>query len=86
VGERSRALILAVAVLLAIALVTGAVVLAKTINGGPGYDVINGTAGNDVIHAQDNGPDTIDCGPGSDTVYVDRAEDGVYDCETVITP
>jgi Ca2+-binding RTX toxin-like protein len=86
VGARSRALVLAVAVLLAIALTTGAVVLAKAINGGPGYDVINGTAGNDVIQARDSGPDTIDCGPGNDTVYVDRSEDGVYNCETVITP
>jgi Ca2+-binding RTX toxin-like protein len=86
VGVRSRAFALAVAVLLAVALVTGAVVVAKTINGGPSYDVINGTTGNDVIQARDNGPDTIDCGPGNDTVYVDRAEDGVYNCESVITP
>ena len=85
-GLRGRALILAIAVLLAIALATGAVVLAKTINGTPSYDVINGTAGNDVIQARDNGPDTIDCGAGIDTVYVDRSEDGVYNCETVITP
>jgi Ca2+-binding RTX toxin-like protein len=84
--DDSRALILAVAVLLAVALVTGAVVLASTINGGPGYDVLNGTAGNDVINARDNGPDTIDCRAGNDTVYVDRSEDGVYNCETVVTP
>jgi Ca2+-binding RTX toxin-like protein len=86
VRDRGRALVLAVAVLLAIALVTGAVVLAQTINGGPGYEVIKGSAGNDVIHARDDGPDTIDCRAGNDTVYVDRAEDGVYDCETVVTP
>lgn len=84
--DRSRALILAVAVLLGIALVSGAAVFAKTINGGPGYEAINGTAGDDVIHARDDGPDTIDCGPGNDTVYVDHSEDGVYDCETVVTP
>jgi Ca2+-binding RTX toxin-like protein len=77
---------LAVGVLIGIALVTGAVVLAQTINGGSGYQVINGTAGNDVIHARDDGPDTIDCRAGNDTVYVDRAEDGVYNCETVVTP
>jgi Ca2+-binding RTX toxin-like protein len=86
VGVRSRALALAVAVLRAMALVTGAVVLAKTINGGSGYDVINGTTGNDMIQARDDGPDTIDCGAGNDTVYVDRSEDGVYNCESVITP
>jgi hypothetical protein len=48
--------------------------------------VINGGAGGDVINARDDGPDTIDCGAGKDTVNVDRAEDGVYDCETVNTP
>jgi Ca2+-binding RTX toxin-like protein len=85
-ARRSQALILGVAVVLAIAMVTGAVVVAKTINGGPGYEVLNGTAGNDVIQARDDGPDTIDCGPGIDTVYVDRSEDGVYDCENVVTP
>jgi Ca2+-binding RTX toxin-like protein len=86
VRDRGRALVLAVAVLLGIALVSGAVVLAQSINGGPGYQVINGTAGNDVIRARDDGPDTIDCGAGNDTVYVDRSEDGVYNCETVVTP
>jgi Ca2+-binding RTX toxin-like protein len=86
VGERGKALILAVAIVLAIAFATGAVVIAKTINGGPGYDVLKGTAGNDVINARDGGPDTIDCGAGNDTVYVDRSEDGVFNCETVITP
>jgi Ca2+-binding RTX toxin-like protein len=84
--DRSRALILAVAVLAAIGLSAGAVVLAQTINGSPTYDIIKGTPGNDVIHARDGGPDTIDCGAGDDTVYVDRSEDGVYDCETVVTP
>jgi Ca2+-binding RTX toxin-like protein len=86
VRDRGGALVVAIAVLLGIALVTGAMVLAQTINGGAGYQVINGTAGNDVIHARDDGPDTIDCGAGNDTVYVDRAEDGVYNCETVVTP
>ena len=72
--------------LAAIALAAGAVVLAQAIDGSPVYDVINGTAGDDVIHARDQGPDTIDCGAGNDTVYVDRSEDGVYECETVVTP
>ena len=76
----------AIAVVLAVALAAGTVVLAKTINGGPGYEVINGTARDDVIRARDGGPDTINCGAGNDTVYFDRSEDGVYDCETVITP
>ena len=84
--DRSQALILAVAVVVAIALITGGVVLAKTINGGPGYQTITGTSGGDVINARDGGPDTIDCGAGNDTVYVDRSEDGVTNCETVVTP
>jgi Ca2+-binding RTX toxin-like protein len=83
---RPRALLLAVCVILAVALATGGVVIANTIGGGPGYEVLNGSAGNDTINARDNGPDTIDCGAGIDKVYVDRAEDGVFDCETVVTP
>ena len=104
-SERRQAIFVALAVLLAAALITGAVVvvaktingtsgndnlsgteLADTINAGAGDDVINGLGGNDTILARDEGPDTIDCGPGNDTAYVDRSEDGVYDCETVITP
>jgi len=85
-ADRGRAMVVAVAVLLAVALVTGAVVVAKTINGGPQSDVLVGTAKADVINARDGGPDMIDCGGGNDTVYVDRSEDGVIDCETVIAP
>jgi Ca2+-binding RTX toxin-like protein len=70
----------------AIALITGGVVVAKTINGGPGYQTITVTAGSDVINARDGGLDTIDCGAGDDSVYVDRSEGGVANCETVVTP
>lgn len=86
-AERSQALVAALVVLLAIALATGAVVLAQTIGSdGSGYQVISGTPGDDVIDARNGHPDTIDCGAGNDTVTVDRSEDGVFDCETVITP
>ena len=85
-GVRSRALVLAVALMLGIGLLAGTFVIADTFDGGPGYEAITGTAGDDVIHARDGGPDTIDCGAGDDTVYVDRSEDGVFDCETVVTP
>jgi hypothetical protein len=61
--------------------------------GGAGENQINmvdgveqGSPGNDVINARNGKPDEIDCGAGFDTVYVDRAEDGVYDCEKVVTP
>jgi Ca2+-binding RTX toxin-like protein len=39
-------------------------------------------SGNDTIYAQDGERDTIDCGPGSDTAYVDAA-DVVTGCESV---
>jgi hypothetical protein len=61
--------------------------------GGAGSNQLNmrdgveqGSPGNDVINARNGKPDEIDCGAGYDTVYVDRAEDGVYDCERVVTP
>jgi hypothetical protein len=84
--SRGQALIMALVVAAAIALVAGGIVLADSIQGGPGYEQIGGTPGDDQIDARDGGPDTIDCGAGNDTVTVDRSEDGVYDCETVITP
>jgi Ca2+-binding RTX toxin-like protein len=63
------------------------------IAGGAGLDQINmrdgvelASPGNDVIRARDGGPDEINCGDGNDTAYVDRAEDGVFNCERVVTP
>ena len=86
-ADRGRALVVALVVLLVIALGTGAVVLAETIGSDEsGYQVITGTPGADTIDARNGHPDTIDCGAGNDAVTVDRWEDGVYDCETVITP
>jgi hypothetical protein len=62
--------------------------------GGRGHDRINitarrgetGGAGNDVIHARDGTADEISCGSGRDKAIVDRAEDGVFDCETILEP
>jgi hypothetical protein len=62
--------------------------------GGPGRDGFNmengvrmGGQGRTVIRARDGGLDEVNCGPGRhDVAYVDRAEDGVYDCETVKLP
>jgi Ca2+-binding RTX toxin-like protein len=75
---------------------------ADVLSGGPGPDrmiggdgenqinmadgVEQGSPGNDVINARNGKPDEIDCGAGDDTVFVDRAEDGVYGCEKVVTP
>lgn len=54
--------------------------------GGRGEDDISGGAGNDRIDARDGDQDSIDCGPGEDTVLVDTVEDGVVDCENVTGP
>jgi hypothetical protein len=54
----------------------------NSIFGGPGDDTIDGGAGNDNIDARDQGPDTVDCGPGLDIVYAD-AQDSLSNCEDV---
>lgn len=56
------------------------------LNGGAGFDTLLGGAGDDVIDARDGEPDAIDCGDGTDTVFVDAEEDGVLDCEDVRFP
>jgi hypothetical protein len=65
-----------------------------SLRGGLGHDRYNmkpdGTAvpspGNDTIHARDGNSDMINCGAGYDVAYVDRAEEGVFECEQVIYP
>lgn len=73
---------------------------ADLIVGGKGADIIVGgrkrdqinmrdgvqlpSPGRDVIHVVDGERDEINCGAGRDKVFVDRVEDGVYDCEKVI--
>jgi Ca2+-binding RTX toxin-like protein len=54
--------------------------------GGKRDDRMIGAGGNDVIYARDGHRDTIDCGAGRDSAIVDRAEDGVYDCEGISMP
>jgi Ca2+-binding RTX toxin-like protein len=61
--------------------------------GGPGRDEFNaingepvGGQGRNVIKARDGTPDVINCGPGKDVAYVDRVEDGVFNCERVVVP
>jgi Ca2+-binding RTX toxin-like protein len=69
-----------------------------TIVGGPGRDSINADKsggscglfetcylpfGNDVIDIRDGGPDSLTCGPGSDTVTADAVDTVAPDCEAV---
>jgi Ca2+-binding RTX toxin-like protein len=62
--------------------------------GGSGRDGFNmengiqkGGQGHTVIRARDGALDQVNCGPGDhDVAIVDRAEDGVYDCETMKVP
>jgi N-acetylglucosamine-6-sulfatase len=74
---------------------TGDTVLAghgnDLVQGGPGPDIVysglgrdrlSGNSGNDTIYAADGRPDVIRCGPGFDTVQVDR-RDRVSLCERV---
>jgi Ca2+-binding RTX toxin-like protein len=59
--------------------------------GSEGSDTINGGGGNDFLSSgpspstlsgsYDFVPDTIDCGPGTDTVYFDPTRDTVINCE-----
>ncbi|HWC28079.1 MAG TPA: calcium-binding protein [Solirubrobacteraceae bacterium] len=56
--------------------------------GGPGPDAIAGGGGDDTIRAADDSADTVGCGPGSDTVYVEAdapQRDRLTDCE-LVTP
>jgi Ca2+-binding RTX toxin-like protein len=52
------------------------------LNGGFGNDLLSGGDGNDRITAISGGKDTIDCGPGDDTVLKDKS-DIATNCEHV---
>jgi Ca2+-binding RTX toxin-like protein len=55
------------------------------ITGGPGRDDLNGDDGADVIHAADGARDSVSCGDGNDTAYVDPVETFVFpSCENVV--
>jgi hypothetical protein len=55
------------------------------IAGGYGSDLLIGGTGNDTIAAADHIPDYVNCGPGTDTAWVD-ASDTVTGCETIHGP
>lgn len=46
-------------------------------------DRVTGGRGNDVIDVRGGGRDRVRCGPGDDTVYVDRRDRVARDCENV---
>ncbi len=55
--------------------------------GGSSPDVLDGGPGDDSIRAADDSADTVLCGPGNDTVYVEDlapARDVLTDCELVL--
>jgi Ca2+-binding RTX toxin-like protein len=58
---------------------------ADRIHTGWGTDVVEAGPGNDIVYARENDAsmDSIDCGNGWDTAYVNRG-DRVFNCETVV--
>ena len=54
-------------------------------DGGLGYDVLDGGDGDDLLRDADGLPDRIACGPGSDRVEADTTDVVAGDCE-VVTP
>ncbi len=55
------------------------------LRGGAGEDELHGGPGSDVVLAADGEADTVDCGPGADTVTAD-AGDQLTGCETSVAP
>jgi Ca2+-binding RTX toxin-like protein len=53
------------------------------LTGGPGKDTMLGGAGNDTVIATDGTKDTVDCGPGRDSVRADRRDVVAKNCEVV---
>ena len=51
--------------------------------GGPGADVVEAGPGNDYVEAFGRAPDTIDCGPGQDDVFVRDDANRLRRCERV---
>ncbi len=51
------------------------------IEGGAGGDSLNAGDGNDTLRAADGEPDTVNCGPGSDSATVDSIDTVNADCE-----
>ena len=54
------------------------------LDGGPSRDVLDGGAGADTIVARDGDSDTVACGGGVDTAFVDSDDRVASDCERVL--
>jgi hypothetical protein len=58
-----------------------------TLTGRGGFDLLESGEGADTLDVRDGGPDTANCGPGTDTVTADAlGVDTLVDCETVLFP
>ena len=56
----------------------------ETIIPGRGHDTVLARGGNDAVDAIDGGPDTVDCGTGTDTAQADPGTvDSLTNCETI---
>jgi Ca2+-binding RTX toxin-like protein len=51
--------------------------------GGAGSDALYGGRGNDTISAAGTYRDTVNCGPGTDTAYVDERDRVFRECENI---
>ena len=58
--------------------------VADSITGTPGADDIEARGGADRIRVNGGGADTVDCGPGNDSVVKDRRDKAASDCERVV--
>ena len=58
--------------------------VADSITGTPGADDVEGRGGADKIRVNGGGVDTVDCGPGRDSVVKDRRDEAASDCERVV--
>jgi Ca2+-binding RTX toxin-like protein len=48
-----------------------------------GRDALYGGGGNDTMNSHDGYEDDVNCGPGTDTAYVDGSDRVNEDCENV---
>jgi hypothetical protein len=57
-----------------------------TISAGGSEDRVDAGAGNDTLDVRDGGFDSVECGPGDDTVIADQDDSALSNCEHVSVP